>query len=102
MSHIRLEIDGKIAVVTLDRAPVNALGLDNYQEVGDVFADLAKREDLNVVVLTGGGTKAFSAGFARSMRARKCPATSTAEYRFARSPRASSAAVAACRLTRSP
>ncbi len=51
-----------IAVVTIDRAPVNALTLALYDEIADLFDSMAHWADVNVVVLTGAGTRAFCAG----------------------------------------
>lgn len=62
MSEIILEKVGKIAVVTLDSPPVNALTLARYQAITDVFTSINSMEDVNVVVFTAKGAKAFCAG----------------------------------------
>jgi enoyl-CoA hydratase/carnithine racemase len=62
VSDIKIETDGAVATVTLDRPPVNALTLGLYDELADVFADIGKRQDVNCVVLTGAGSRAFCAG----------------------------------------
>jgi enoyl-CoA hydratase len=61
MSGLKVETAGKVTIVTLDRPPVNALTLDLYQEIADVFAGF-KQRDVNCVILTGAGEKAFCAG----------------------------------------
>lgn len=59
----RLEVDSdtKIAVVTLDRPPVNPVNPDE-SVLRDTFQSFTDRKDVNCVILTGGGTKAFCAG----------------------------------------
>ena len=61
MPDLSLEITGKVAVVTIDRPPVNALTLALYGEIADLFAELGNR-DIGCVVLTGAGDRAFCAG----------------------------------------
>ncbi|MSP88596.1 MAG: enoyl-CoA hydratase/isomerase family protein, partial [Alphaproteobacteria bacterium] len=52
---LRVEPDG-IAVVTLNRpAKRNAVSLAMWRELGTIFADLARRADVRVAVLTGAG-----------------------------------------------
>jgi enoyl-CoA hydratase len=62
MSGLKLETHGKIATVTLDRPPVNALTLALYAEIADTFEALSQRTDVHCVVFTGAGTRAFCAG----------------------------------------
>lgn len=59
---IRTARDGRIAVVTIDRPPVNALSFDAYDEVAATFRSLSADPELSVVVLTGAGEKIFCAG----------------------------------------
>lgn len=58
---IQLQFDGAVAIVTLDMPPVNALGLDNYQEIARTFDRLSDMASVRAVVLTAAG-KAFCAG----------------------------------------
>jgi enoyl-CoA hydratase len=51
-----------IARVTLDRPPVNALTIALYEEIADLFAGMKDWDDVNVVILTGAGSRAFCAG----------------------------------------
>jgi enoyl-CoA hydratase len=63
LEHIRVEWDGEIAVVTIDRAEkLNALNADVLRELGDVFESLRDDDVVRAVVLTGAGDKAFVAG----------------------------------------
>ncbi len=58
---LKVTITEGVAVVTLDRPPVNALNSALLAELGEVAAELSERRDLRGVVLTGEG-KAFVAG----------------------------------------
>ena len=51
-----------VAVVTLDRPPVNAVNRAMMLELAQVFDSLGDRRDVGAVVLTGAGKKAFCAG----------------------------------------
>lgn len=51
-----------IARVTLDRPPVNALTIALYEEIAELFVGMKDWDDVNVVVLTGAGHRAFCAG----------------------------------------
>lgn len=62
MKEIRIETNGAVATVTLDSPPVNALTLARYQGITDAFRELGARSDLNCIVFTARGSKAFCAG----------------------------------------
>jgi len=63
LSYVRVEWDGDIAVVTIDRPDkLNALNADVVAELGQVFTELSEDDDVLGVILTGGGEKAFVAG----------------------------------------
>src|SRR5947209_3825614 len=63
MENVRLEKKNKIAYVTIDRPKVlNALNMATMQELHQVFAELKDDKEIRVVILTGGGEKAFVAG----------------------------------------
>jgi enoyl-CoA hydratase len=51
-----------IAQLTFDRPPVNALGAETYDALARVLRDLGRSADTRALVLTGAGTRAFSAG----------------------------------------
>ncbi|MGX1309250.1 enoyl-CoA hydratase [Amorphus suaedae] len=59
---LTVEKSDRIARVTLDRPPVNAITLDIYAEIGDVFESAAEWTDVNCIVFTGAGSRAFCAG----------------------------------------
>jgi len=59
---IKVEKEGKVAIFTLNRPEaLNAVNAQLHTELEDIFADVARDEEVNAVVLTGAG-KAFSAG----------------------------------------
>ena len=63
MENIKLEKKNKIAYVTIDRPKVlNALNMATMEELRQVFTELKDDREIRVVILTGGGEKAFVAG----------------------------------------
>lgn len=62
MKHVRLEITDRIATVTLDRPPVNALDADAFREIAQIFTDLGRSKEASVVIFTAPGQKIFCAG----------------------------------------
>ena len=62
MSGLRLERRGPIALVTLDRPPVNAVDHRTLEEIRDTFNEIDGDENLRVAVFTAAGPRAFMAG----------------------------------------
>ncbi len=63
LENVKFEKKNKIAYVTIDRPQVlNALNMATMQELEQVFTELAADTETRVVILTGGGEKAFVAG----------------------------------------
>lgn len=56
-----LVVQGHVAVVTMTRAPVNAMSPDMYRQVARLFDQLSDRDDVRAIVLAS-GCKVFSAG----------------------------------------
>lgn len=52
---IRIKMEERVALVTIDRPPVNALNLKTMQELAETFSELADKQEVKVVVLTGEG-----------------------------------------------
>ena len=52
---IKTKIEDRVALVTIDRPPVNALNGKTMQELGEAFEGLAKNPEVKVIVLTGEG-----------------------------------------------
>jgi enoyl-CoA hydratase len=61
LEHILLTIDDHVAVVTLNRPPVNAQNRRIREELISVFDNLGDDDNVRSIVLTGAG-KVFSAG----------------------------------------
>jgi enoyl-CoA hydratase len=61
--HLRFEIKGRIATVTLDRPKVlNALNRALFNDLEAVFLELGSNTEVGAIILTGAGEKAFAAG----------------------------------------
>ncbi|MEO3385034.1 enoyl-CoA hydratase/isomerase family protein [Mesorhizobium sp. CAU 1741] len=58
---VRLEVSDFIAVVTIDRPPVNALNREAREALVSAFDEISEREDVRVAILTGEG-RTFCAG----------------------------------------
>ncbi|OPY68157.1 MAG: putative enoyl-CoA hydratase echA8 [Syntrophorhabdaceae bacterium PtaU1.Bin034] len=57
-----VEKENRIAIVKLNRPPVNSLNAKAYTEIYEVFCELENDESVKAIVLTGSGDKAFAAG----------------------------------------
>lgn len=62
MTALKLETTNGIALVSIDRPPVNALTMALYGEIAELFESFASRADIHCVILTATGEKAFCAG----------------------------------------
>ena len=51
-----------IVVLAIDRPPVNALSTDEYTGILSAMSSLAEDDTVSAVILTGAGSRAFSAG----------------------------------------
>lgn len=60
--YLTLDIESKVAVVTINRPPVNPLNSIVFQELTTIFSELESDQNVNVIILTGSGQKAFVAG----------------------------------------
>jgi enoyl-CoA hydratase len=58
---VRLEVDGAIGTIRLDRPPMNALSIQVREELRAVAHEADARDDVRAVVVYG-GEKAFCAG----------------------------------------
>ena len=60
--HVRFEVAGKVATLTLDRPDKkNPLTFDSYAEIADLFHAAAKDKEVKAIVVTGAGRN-FSSG----------------------------------------
>jgi enoyl-CoA hydratase len=69
---VRIDRTGEIAVLTLDKPPVNALFIDLFDAITEALKVLEKDDETRVVILTG-GEKIFSAGMDLKAVARAGP-----------------------------
>jgi enoyl-CoA hydratase/carnithine racemase len=58
---VKLEVDGAVATIRIDRAPVNALNNQLQEELRQAAAECSRRDDIRAVILWG-GEKVFVAG----------------------------------------
>ena len=59
---VNVEHDGRVAIVTLDHPPVNALSARLLEELEEEYDALDRADDARAIVLRGEGEKAFVAG----------------------------------------
>jgi enoyl-CoA hydratase len=62
MDNLTIDHQGGVAVVTLDRPPVNALNQQAFEEISQAFDQLSGDRDVRVAVLAAAGDRAFCAG----------------------------------------
>lgn len=61
---LRLERDGRLATLILDRPPLNILDLATLRRLGELLDELAGDDELQLLVLRSASPRAFSAGVA--------------------------------------
>ena len=61
-SALGIERRGRVLVLTMDNPPTNAMTPQLHNELSRIFIDINRDPDTAVVVLTGSGERAFSAG----------------------------------------
>jgi enoyl-CoA hydratase len=59
---LTLAVNGRIAEVTINRPPANALARATYRELTTVFEGFRHRDDISAVILTGAGDRVFCGG----------------------------------------
>lgn len=63
MGRVRLERDGALAIITIDRPDkLNALTLTMYEQLGEAFAEVRDDPRIGTAILTGEGPRAFCVG----------------------------------------
>ena len=60
--YVKIEQDGRVAIVTLDHPPVNALSSKLLEELEEEYDRLDAEDETRAIVLRGEGEKAFVAG----------------------------------------
>ena len=61
-TNVKVAVEDRIGVVTVDHRPVNALDRQTLNELGQVVDAIAQDPSVKVAILTGGGSLAFVAG----------------------------------------
>lgn len=60
-SFVKVDYDGGVATLTLDRPPLNIMTIEMMEQVNGALLDLRSRKELKVLLVRG-GERAFSAG----------------------------------------
>lgn len=60
---LNLEREGAVGIITLNRPPVHPFNYPAITNLGKAIDELEKDKSIRVIIITGGGEKAFSAGF---------------------------------------
>ena len=60
--YVKVEHDGRIAIITLDHPPVNALSAQLLEELEEAYDELDRSDETRAIVIRGEGEKAFVAG----------------------------------------
>ena len=60
--NILVEKKEGVAKIIINRPPLNILDIDTLEEMSRALAELKTDDEVKVVVVTGSGEKAFSAG----------------------------------------
>jgi enoyl-CoA hydratase len=81
--NVRVEVSEHVAVVTLDRPPVNAVDHATLAELTDAFRGLHDDRDVRVAIFTAAGERAFMAGLDLKSEA---PGVDDAPARFVTDP----------------
>ncbi|MFS0644096.1 enoyl-CoA hydratase/isomerase family protein [Siminovitchia sp. 179-K 8D1 HS] len=62
LEFLLYEVEDHVAVVTINRPPVNPLNTQVFKELSTLFSQLDEDDNVRAIVLTGSGEKAFVAG----------------------------------------
>src|SRR5918994_5366794 len=60
--YVKVEQDGRVAIVTLDHPPVNALSQQLLEELEEEYDRVDRDDEVRAIVIRGEGEKAFVAG----------------------------------------
>jgi len=61
-TNVKVSIEDRVAVLTLDHPPVNAFSTAMLQDLEAAFDEMVADDQVKVIVITGGGQMAFAAG----------------------------------------
>ncbi|MEE8307134.1 MAG: enoyl-CoA hydratase-related protein [Gammaproteobacteria bacterium] len=60
--NIRVKVSDRIAVLTIDHPPVNSFNVQVVTELEQAIEELTADDEVKVIIITGGGERAFVAG----------------------------------------
>lgn len=60
--YVKISIEDRVALLTLDYPPMNVLNTATMTELNDALDELLANDEVKVIVITGGGQYAFIAG----------------------------------------
>lgn len=60
--HFLTETREQVTTITINRPPLNTLSVSTLKELGEILDRLEKEDETRVILLTGSGDRAFSAG----------------------------------------
>jgi enoyl-CoA hydratase len=61
-TFVKLNVENRTAVITIENPPVNALSAQIMEEIDQTLDVVSENSDIQTVIITGGGDKAFVAG----------------------------------------
>lgn len=61
-TNVKVAMEERVAIVTIDHRPVNALNRQTLQELGELVKSMCSESAIKAVVITGAGSLAFVAG----------------------------------------
>jgi enoyl-CoA hydratase/carnithine racemase len=59
--NVKVSVEDRAAIVTIDHPPVNALNTKTVQELATAFGEITENDQVKVIIITGAG-QAFGAG----------------------------------------
>ena len=61
-TNLRMAIEDRVAILTIDHPPANAFNRATITELGAAMDELIANDQVKVIIITGAGEKGFSAG----------------------------------------
>lgn len=59
---LELSVNGRVAVLSLNRPPMNPLNKKLFSELYEILEELENNDDIGAIIITGKGERAFAAG----------------------------------------
>jgi enoyl-CoA hydratase len=94
--YVNVEIAHHIAIVTIDRPPVNAIEITMGIELRDAFLSFTENREVRVAILTATGDRAFMAGVDLKSLGRRPTEPASQQIDPARWPRDTMSAITEC------